>query len=648
VDEKETAMRKSALLVIGLAAGLLAMGQTGDRWKGFQRIRTTLEGHEAWYVLPEHPLPGRPWIWKAAFFDWHAAMDSILLSKGMALAYVSVDNQYGSPAALQVWDRWYQYLTDSVGLAKSVALEAISRGALYAYAWARRNPDRVSCIYAETPVCDIRSWPGGKYKGLGGAPEWKELLTVYKISEDSAMHYSDNPFDHLEGLAAWKVPILHLTGIHDSLAPSDENTFVLADRYLRLGGPVTIYPVTAGPQDLHGHHFPITEPGRWADWVLGYSYPVKERLSTDRFMTVRDGLPHVRQRLIKREPVTVAFLGGSITYNPGWRDKTMRWLRERYPGLAVRFIAAGIPSLGSPAHAFRLQRDVLDSGRVDLLFIEAAVNDKGNGVDSLTQVRALEGIVRHARAVNPAMDLVLMSFADEYKTIDLRAGRTPLEVYNHEAVADHYGLPSIDLAHEVQERMDHGEFNWRDDFKDLHPSPFGQELYFSAIRRMLERCLNDREGSPDKSLPPLLDKGSFINGRYAEPGAVTAPAGWTFIPDWDPVDRKGTREGFVHVPVLETTKPDAPLEFAFTGTAVGIAVTAGPDAGIIAWQIDKGPEQTQDLFTQWSAGLYLPWYCVLGQALKPGSHVLRLRVLDQKNTASQGTACRIVHFLINQ
>jgi sialidase-1 len=347
--------------------------------------------------------------------------------------------------------------------------------------------------------------------------------------------------------------------------------------------------------------------------------------------------------------VTVAFLGGSITYNPGWRDKTMRWLRERYPGLAIRSIAAGIPSLGSPAHAFRLQRDVLDSGRVDLLFLEAAVNDKANGVDSLTQVRALEGIVRHARAANPSVDIVMMSFADEFKTYDRRNGNTPLEVSNHETVAEHYGLPSIDLAHEVQERIDHGEFSWRDDFKDLHPSPFGQELYFSTIRTLLEGGLGDGgPGLKDLALQLPLDKNSFANGRYAEPGAVTAPAGWEFIPDWSPVDGKGTREGFVHVPVLETVKPDDPLEFAFTGTAVGISVTAGPDAGIIAWQIDKGPEQTRDLFTQWSGGLYLPWYCILGQALKPGSHVLRLRVLAQKNTASQGTACRIVHFLVNQ
>jgi len=381
-------------------------------------------------------------------------------------------------------------------------------------------------------------------------------------------------------------------------------------------------------------------------FAMGQERP---RLSSDSYIVVRDGLPHVARRLAAREPVTVAFLGGSITYNPGWRDKTMQWLRERYPRVPFHFIAAGIPSLGSPAHAFRLQQDVLDSGRIDLLFLEAAVNDRVNGVDSLTQLRSLEGIIRHIRQKDPAADLILMSFADELKTADFRAGKMPVEVTNHETVATHYGLPSIDLAKEVQERMDHGEFRWKEDFKDLHPSPFGQELYFSTIRTLLERCLAARSHTrPATTLPEPLDKRSFANGQYIAPGSVTPPPGWTLVRDWSPADGKGTRPGFVHVPVLETATPDAPLIFSFTGTAVGVNVAAGPDAGIVAWQIDGGPEQELDLFTQWSKGLYLPWYCILGQGLQPGKHMLRLHVLATKNSASEGTVCRIVHFLVNE
>ena len=44
--------------------------------------------------------------------------------------------------------------------------------------------------------------------------------------------------------------------------------------------------------------------------------------------------------------------------------------------------AAGIPSVGSNGHAFRLQRDILMRGPVDLLFIETAVNDVSNFPES--------------------------------------------------------------------------------------------------------------------------------------------------------------------------------------------------------------------------------------------------------------------------
>jgi len=48
----------------------------------------------------------------------------------------------------------------------------------------------------------------------------------------------------------------------------------------------------------------------------------------------------------------VAFLGGSITHNPGWRDSVMKYLENRFPETDFEFIAAGIPSMGSTPGAF--------------------------------------------------------------------------------------------------------------------------------------------------------------------------------------------------------------------------------------------------------------------------------------------------------
>ena len=131
-----------------------------------------------------------------------------------------------------------------------------------------------------------------------------------------------------------------------------------------------------------------------------------------------------------------------------------------------------------------MEREVLDRGKIDLLFEEAAVNDLAIGRTADEQVRGMEGIVRHARTANPDMDIVMMHFACPIKVEDYNQGKTPEVIASHESVAEHYGVASLDLTLEVTERINRGEFTWKDDFKSLHPSPFGQKLYAASIARL--------------------------------------------------------------------------------------------------------------------------------------------------------------------
>lgn len=622
-----------------------------NSWKGFEKVVFSIEGHNAYYVKPAHALPGNPWVWRASFPDWHTDMDSILLTKGFYIAYISDDDQYGSPQAMQVWDKFYEYLSTKINLASRVALEAVSRGALYAYGWAKRNPDKVTCVYAETPVCDIKSWPGGKEKGVGDTALWSQLKAVYHFTEQEAIAYHDNPIDNLEGLASFRVPVLHVIGLDDKLAPPADNSYLFAQKYIAAGGPMSIYPVTKGPQELMGHHFPIDRPAYYADFIADNSYPVKNTLPYSNYYDKANGLKNFYNVITTRKKATVTFLGGSITYNPGWRQKVCRYLTERFPDAKFRFIAAGIPSLGSLPHAFRLQRDVLDSGKTDLLFVEAAVNDRANSTDSITQVRALEGIIRHAKKSNPDMDIVMMAFADPEKTADFNNGIVPAEIANHRLLSHYYHLPFINLGKEVWDKMSHHEFSWDDDFKDLHPAAFGQELYFATIRRLLQDCVDHPPGrlpGPALSLPKPLDKANLQNGKYYNIKNAVYKSGWTITPQWQPSDGLPTREGFVNIPVLSSGTPGAELSLPFKGTAVGIAIVSGSDAGIISYAIDNGKFKNLDLYTQWSGMLHLPWYLLLGSDLKPGNHILKIRISEQKNKASKGTTCRIVNFLINE
>lgn len=618
-------------------------------WKKFEKVSFKFNGIEAWYVKPLVAAKGNPWIWNAHFPNWHTEMDSVLLERGFYVTYINTNDLFGHPKAMMIWDDFYNYLVKEKGFAPKVALEGVSRGGLYVFGWAKRNPAKVSIIYTETPVLDFKSWPGGKGIGKGSPKDWAKLLELYHFTEEEALKYDDLPINGLDGLAAYKVPILNVIGLQDSLAPPIENTTVLVKNYLSKGGPATVIPMTRGKQTLSGHHFPIEQPEKLADFIYQNSMPVAHQLKDEDFIEEFGQLNNIAFRIKKEKKATVAFLGGSITNMQGWRDKVSTYLKELYPETNFTFINAGIPSLGSVPHAFRLKSDVLDKGRIDLMFVESAVNDQVNGTSEQEQRRALEGIVRQAYQNNPNINMVMMAFADEDKIANYKANKIPVEVKVHQDIAKHYKIPFINLAEAVSKRIEAGEFTWTGDFKNLHPSPFGQEIYFSEIKTLIRKNIKDNLTTQLATfkLPAALQKFAYSNGDYVGVEKAIVRKNFVLDPSWKPQDKVGTRPGFVNVPLLSGTNADAELSFSFKGTAVGIAVLAGPDAGIISYTIDGKNSKTIDLYTQWSKSLHLPWYLMLGDELSNGKHTLHLQVLSSHNNQSLRNACRIVHFLVN-
>jgi pimeloyl-ACP methyl ester carboxylesterase len=621
-------------------------------WKGFVRYDFSFRGRGCRIVCPEKPAEGNPWVWNARFPDWHTDIDSILLSQGFYITYLNTDEFNGSPDGVEIWDAYFRYLTDSLMLENRVALEGISRGGLLVYNFAKKYPWRISCIYAEAPVCDFKSWPGGFGKGTGSPEDWKLILKAYGFRDDAeARSYGDNPVDNLEKLAAERVPVLHMIGLNDSIVPPGENSFILIDRYVRLGGPATIIPCTKGKQDLQGHHFDIATPDLVAGFIKANTRAFRTRLHSENYQAYRGGLTNSSLRFEREKSGRIAFLGGSITFNPGWRDSVCLSIQKRFPRTTFEFINAGIPSLGSLPDAFRLNQDVLSKGRIDLLFVEAAVNDRTNEYSGNAQIRSMEGIVRQARVSNPQIDIVFMYFADPDKIREYGAGISPSEILNHEKVASYYNIPAVNLALEVTDRIYNREFTWNGDFIDLHPSPFGQQIYFNSISQLLLNCWKADKLTNNEPvnylLSPKLDPYNYEYGKLIPVAMEEANAGWKSDNDWTPDDKAATREGYVNVPMLICTEPGKILKKTLSGTAIGIAIAAGPDAGIIDYSIDGKEWKSLDLFTQWSGSLHLPWFVTLGDELKKGSHTLRIRLNKNSNPLSRGTACRIRYFYVN-
>ena len=626
-------------------------GKKSD-WKGFTKYSFEFEGKKAFVVEPTKALNSKPWVWRARFPGWHTEMDSILLSEGFHIAYLNTNSQFGSPRAVKSWARFYKYLTKSHDFSDKVALEGVSRGGLFIYNWAKKYPERVSCIYAEAPVCDFTSWPGGFGTGIGSTKDWKILKKEYGFNTDSdAKKYIGNPIDGLEKLAAAKVPVLHMISLTDSVVPPKENTLPLINKYIELGGIATVVTCTEGKQTLHGHHFPIETPRLGADFIKYNTKIEMGPLSSKPYHKLRSGLQNSIIKFEHEKKGRVAFLGGSITHNGGWRDSISNYIRQRFPDTEFEFIEAGIPSMGSTPGAFHMERDLFKDGPIDLLFEEAAVNDATNGRTDEEQIRAMEGIVRHARYENPATDIVIMHFVDPGKMKTYRKGEIPVVIQNHEKVAAHYEVPTINLAKEVTDRIDAGEFSWKDDFKNLHPSPFGQGIYANSMIAFLEEAWVKPIAEDDKiksyALPEPIDVLNYDNGALTPISAVRFNGDWQINQNWTPTDGKGTRENYTNVPML-IGEGDGKVSFNFVGNTVGIAVAAGPDAGIIEYRIDKGNWQKLDLLTSWSRSLHLPWFFTLGTGLEHKKHTLQIKIAKKEDAKRAGNTCRIRYFYVNK
>lgn len=240
-----------------------------DKWKTFDRFYFTVDGCSAWIAVPEKPLPGNHWVWCMEFptaFDTRTGVVP-LVESGFFYVHITVGNTFGSPPAQKHFDEFYQFL-QSKGFNKKGTLIGVSRGGIYAYRFAERNTDKVFCIYGDAPVCDFKSWPGGKGNGKGSQGDWQNLIKLYGFKDESeALAYQGNPVDILKPLAEAKIPLIHVVGDADEVVPVAENTALIERRYQALGGTIDVFHKPECGHHPHG----LDDPSPVVELIRKYS-----------------------------------------------------------------------------------------------------------------------------------------------------------------------------------------------------------------------------------------------------------------------------------------------------------------------------------------------------------------------------------------
>ncbi len=170
-------------------------------------------------TLPPYPGAAEKWMFEK------------FLAAGIALAGLDAGESYGSPAGRAHFSALHAHLVRTRGYAPRAILLARSRGGLQLLAWAADNPDKVAALAGIYPVFNLASYPGL----AKAAPAYG--LTVDQLTASLASH---NPIDRLAPLAAARIPLFAIHGDADKLVPLELNSQIVRDRYLALGGEMTL------------------------------------------------------------------------------------------------------------------------------------------------------------------------------------------------------------------------------------------------------------------------------------------------------------------------------------------------------------------------------------------------------------------------
>jgi lysophospholipase L1-like esterase len=329
----------------------------------------------------------------------------------------------------------------------------------------------------------------------------------------------------------------------------------------------------------------------------------------------RAGIPRFARLLRSGEAARAVAFGTSLTLGGAYLDRLPAALRAAYRNARCELINQGRNGYMTLGAAFRVAEDVLPHAP-DLAIVEFAHND-------VTQVlidyipSALEGIIAQVRSAFPRCEFVFVYLALPGTAGD---GPTPaMEAY--EAIANDYGIPSIDLARLAEELVAEKRAIWYGEgavaltVDGIHHAPAAADLlgdpFAAAFLELLE--------TPGEGPAARVPCGDALTTVTRTRAADRLNSGVWEVRALGEGERRGA--GIDEEGLAEAREPGASIRVSFIGTNAFAWVSGSGVLGVRILETDARYRVGVDAVQKW-------WLCSLMETQPAARYTLEVIALN--------------------
>ena len=223
----------------------------------YRAYKFTFEGREAEVAFPDTVTDNMPWTLKTEYSWAFQAVESKLLEKGVARAFIKNQNRWGISEDLALKARFADFLSAEFGFSKKCIPVGYSCGGIFAVKFASYYPEYVSCIHIDAPVINFMSCPVHLgHDNFNPNPE--EIMNALGLTLAQLGAYRDAPIDHLGNLIKNRIPCSLVYGDADPVVLWEENAALVIEAYKDSGVP---FYAECVPGRVHHPHEPADFDG---------------------------------------------------------------------------------------------------------------------------------------------------------------------------------------------------------------------------------------------------------------------------------------------------------------------------------------------------------------------------------------------------